>query len=100
MEYDGGFPRPEADRRAFHHALVEWCNRHPPEVDPNLCAGCGRAVNTAGNDWRPLGDGATVHYGGRYGLRCFEAHGAKRREDACKALATLGLAPSSRKGNA
>jgi hypothetical protein len=100
LEYDGGLPRPEADRRAFLHALVEWCNRHPPEADPNLCAGCGGAINTVGTDWRPLGDGATVHYGGRHGLQCFEAHGAKRRDEACKALAALGLAPSSGKGNA
>ena len=99
LEYDGGLPRAEAECRAFQHALVEWSNRHPPQADPNRCAGCGGAINEAGSDWRPLGDGATVHYSGEYGLRCLEVHGVKRREEACKALVALGLTPAAGTGN-
>ncbi len=98
LEFDAGFPRLEAERRAYEHAIMEWLNRNPPVVDPDRCAGCGRATDEAKTDWRPLGDGTTVHFGDAYGLRCFEAHGTKRREEAVAALAALGLVPADGSG--
>jgi hypothetical protein len=99
LEYDGELPRAEADHRAYLHALIEWQNRHPLHADRSRCAGCGRAIDEAKTDWRPLGDGTTVHFGDAYGLRCFEAHGTKRREEAVAALAALGLVPPDGSGD-
>jgi hypothetical protein len=93
LEHDGGLSRPEADGQAFQHAIVERLNRHPAMTDPHVCAGCDEPINEGGTDWRPLADGATVHYGGAYGLRCWERHGAKRRAEAEAALAGLGVKP-------
>ncbi len=93
LEHDGGLSRSEADRRAYQHAIIEWQNRDPPLVDSRVCAGCSGAINEAATDWRPLADGATVHYGGAHGLRCWQAHGERRRADAEAALAALGVKP-------
>ncbi len=91
LEFDCGLPRLVADRQAFQHAIVEWLNRHPTMTDPHVCAGCGGTINEAGTDWRPLADGATVHYGGGHRLNCWERHGARRRVEAEAALAALGV---------
>ena len=91
LEHDGGLPRAEADQRAYEHALIEWQNRHPFQGDPGRCAGCDNPIDDRANDWRPLLDGATVHYGGHWGLRCVERHGLGRREEAAAALAQLGI---------
>ena len=91
LEHDGGLSRPDADGWAFQDAVVEWLNRNPPAADPHVCAGCDEPINEGGTNWRPLADGATVHYGGAYGLRCWERHGAKRRAEAEAALAALGV---------
>ena len=91
LEHDGGFSRTEADRRAFEHVLIEWLNRHPFQGDPGVCAGCGDSIDDRGNGWRPLGDGATVHYAGPWGMRCIERHGLRRRGEAVAALARLGI---------
>ena len=91
LEHDGGLPRSEADRRAFEHALIEWLNRHPLQDEPGRCAGCGDPIHDQANNWRPLGDGSTVHYGGAWGMRCIERHGLRRRKEAAAALAMLGI---------
>lgn len=91
LEHDGELSRTEADRRAYEHAIIEWLNRHPYQGDPGQCAGCGDPINDQANDWRPLGDGATVHYGGPWGLRCVDRHGQRRRKDATGALIGLGI---------
>ena len=93
LEHDAGLSRSEADRRAYQHAIIEWQNRNPPLVDSRVCAGCGLAMIEAATDWRPLADGATVHYGGAHGLRCWQAHGERRRADAEAALAALRVKP-------
>ena len=93
LEHDAGLSRSEADRRAYQHAIIEWQNRNSPLIDSGVCAGCGGAINEAATDWRPLADGATVHYGGAHGLRCWQAHGERRRSDAEAALAALGVKP-------
>jgi len=93
LEHDAGLSRSEADRRAYQHAIIEWQNRNPPLVDSRVCAGCGLAMIEAATDWRPLADGATVHYGGAHGLRCWQAHGERRRAEGEAALAALGVKP-------
>jgi len=93
LEFDAGLPQGEADLQAYQHTLVEWQNCNPPIADPHVCAGCGRPINKAATDWRPLADGATVHYGGAHGLRCWERHGARRRAEAEAALAEMGVTP-------
>ena len=93
LEFDAGLPQGEADLQAYQHTLVEWQNCNPPIADPHVCAGCGRPINKAATDWRPLADGATVHYGGARGLRCWERHGARRRAEAEAALAEMGVTP-------
>ena len=100
LEFDAGLPQGEADLQAYQHALVEWQNCNPPIADPHVCAGCGRPINKAATDWRPLADGATVHYGGARGLRCWERHGARRRAEAEAALAELGVTPRAGKHRA
>jgi hypothetical protein len=91
LEYDGGLCRTEADQRSFEHALIEWQNRHPYSSNPDNCAGCGDPIHQQATDWRPLADGATVHYGSTWGLQCMERHALRRREDALNALANLGI---------
>jgi len=89
LEYDGELPRAEADRRAYEHAIIEWLNRHPYQGDPGQCAGCGDPIRDQANDWRPLADGATVHYGGPWGLRCLDSHSQRRRGEAATRMRDL-----------
>jgi hypothetical protein len=41
-EFDGGFPRADAERHAFEYCVIEWVNRAPELFDPNRCAWCRR----------------------------------------------------------
>ncbi len=90
-EHDGGLNRKRAERVAYETTIAEWCHLHPPNDDPDRCAACGSPIPLARGEWRPLSDNATVHYGGRWGLGCFRAHGANRRNEAIAALDLLDL---------
>jgi len=91
LEHEAGYSRIGADATAYAHAIIEWLNRHPYQGDPGQCAGCGDPIRDTANDWRPLADGATVHYGGHWGLRCVDRHSQRRRKEAAAALAALGI---------
>ena len=39
-EFDGGLPRPEAEKRAFACCLTEWLNRNPAPSQPSRCVIC------------------------------------------------------------
>lgn len=81
------------DQRAYAAALVDWQCQHPPSTDPTRCAACGDPIAYVGTDWRPLADGAVVHYAGSHGLRCWQRWGDMRRQDAVAALADMGIVP-------
>ena len=90
-EHDGGLSRPQAEGAAWEATIAEWCKLNPPARISGQCAACDGALDMAGHGWRPLGDGATVHYA--TGLACWKDYGAKRRAAAIKALQGFGIGP-------
>ncbi len=75
----------------WESAIINWSNRHRPTVDPERCSGCGGIIEQSLTGWRPLADGAIVHYGGMWGLKCWRRHNEARRIEAAIALECLGL---------
>lgn len=88
-EHDGKLPRHRAEGAAWESTIAEWCRRNPPRLTPGLCAACGASLDLTGHGWRPLGDGATVHY--VEGLACWRGYGAQRRAAAVEALNSHGI---------
>ena len=86
-----GLSRAEAELLAWESAITNWSNRHRPTVDPERCGGCGGIIEQSHTGWRPLVDGAIVHYGGMWGLKCWRRHNEGRRIEAAEALERLGL---------
>ena len=90
-EHDGGLSRPLAEGAAWEATIAEWCRLNPPAHVPGHCAACNGALDMAGQGWRPVADGATVHYAS--GLACWKDYGAKRRSAAIEALQGFGIEP-------
>lgn len=68
-------------------AIARWLVANPPEnPSRDRCAGCGEWLSPGFSENRPLGDGAWVHYGGLYGLRCYSLYQRHRRAEAMAAL--------------
>ena len=90
-QYDGGYPRIEAEQLAFGEVILEWHRRHGAPPDHHRCAGCSDALS--GEVALILADGAHVHFGGIHGVKCIVSYGAKWRGAAVAALRELGLDP-------
>lgn len=41
-EYDGGLPRPEAERSAYQSCLAEWEDQNPVQSSSDRCCVCGK----------------------------------------------------------
>ena len=85
-----GLSRAEAELLTWESAIINWSNRHRPTVDPERCSGCGGIIERSRTGWRPLADGAIVHYGGMWGLKCWRRYNEARRIEAAIALECLG----------
>ncbi|MGC2411977.1 MAG: hypothetical protein WA459_04685 [Stellaceae bacterium] len=88
-QYDGGYPRAEAESLAWRELENRWNLAHGERVSRELCAGCRRTIGTeAALD---LIDGNRVH--DRDGNECLIRHGERWRTTAAKALSAMGLQP-------
>jgi hypothetical protein len=91
-EFDGGLPQKEAQARAFDCCVVEWLNRNLVWSPPGRCLGCGQTEH-----WHdrllPFGTDASGH--AWLHSRCWPAWQARRKAEAAKGLAKLGIKPSS-----
>jgi len=91
-EFDGGFPRQEAEARAFGACVVEWLNRNPVRSAPDRCCWCGRAERSA-DVLLPFGVAPTgqawLHSG------CLQPWREHRQAQAVDFLQALGIAAPS-----
>jgi hypothetical protein len=95
-EYDGGFPRSEAELCAFEACVDHWLTMHPPRVPHSgLCIRCGVAESPAEPSNIPIaglgGDTGWLH------LECAPKWSVSRRWEARRALSWL-LEPTNRRG--
>lgn len=81
-EFDGLYPRAEAEALAFGEVVNQWHFQHAV-ITQDRCAGCGHPAE--GDDVIRLADGADVHLG------CVRAYGLKWRRAASDALVAMGL---------
>jgi hypothetical protein len=82
-----GLARPDAEREAFKHVLIEYSNETHPDTDPDRCAHCG-GPETPDATLLPIGWGdrhAWLHSG------CLDPWRAQRRLKAEDGLARLGV---------
>ena len=91
LEFDAGLTRAEAEARAWECIIVRWLNEnHPSGLDQDRCAACGQLFSRIGEEAVPVlaGEGHIwVHHG------CHARLMAKRRAEAARALADMGLTP-------
>ena len=88
-EFDGGFPRQEAEARAFGACVVEWLNRNPVRSAPDRCCWCdgGRTVSQRPPSfWRRATGHAWLHSG------CWRPWREHRQAQAVDFLQALGIA--------
>jgi hypothetical protein len=87
-QFDGGYPRVEAELFAWREMEWRWHFAHREKVPAEVCAGCGQLI---GEDKAlDLIDGARVHIKGH---RCRIAYEQRWRRAASNALVALGLPP-------
>jgi hypothetical protein len=82
-----GLPRPDAEREAFQHVVVEYLNEIHPDTDPRVCAHCG-SPDLPLTRTLPFGVGerhAWLHHG------CWVPWRAQRRVKAENDLARLSV---------
>lgn len=87
-EFDGGFDRAEAERRAGELCLTRWQQTHPPAPSPPLtCAHCGGAV--------PRHHGRVAYVAARRAVQvhpnCITPWQTARRMAAIVAMRAMGL---------
>jgi hypothetical protein len=87
-QFDGDYPRAEADRFAWREIERRWHFAHREQVPAEVCAGCGQLI--AADEALQLIDGARVHMNGH---RCRIAYEQRWRRAASSALVALGLQP-------
>jgi hypothetical protein len=70
--------------------IIAWINNHPPDLplSQNHCAACGEYIEVYDTHWVHLGDGALIHYSGKYGKDCWERWQEIRRNNAKIAFKT------------
>jgi hypothetical protein len=87
-QFDGGYPRAEAELLAWRELECRWHMQHGERVAREICAGCRRPIGTA--EAILLIDSARVHANG---YDCLILHGERWRGAATRALMVLGLQP-------
>ena len=91
-EFKGGFPRREAEARAFGACVVEWLNRNPVRSAPDRCCWCGGAERSA-EILLPFGVAPTGHAWLHSG--CWHPWREHRQAQAAESLQALGIAAPS-----
>ena len=93
-QYDGGMSRETAEAQAYECTLVEWLTQHPPLASsPDRCAYCNSSLPE--HEALPLvcgTDGLVWLHG-----CCHGEWMTKRKDDACRALAAMGINEKSHK---
>jgi hypothetical protein len=87
-QFDGGYPRVEAELLAWGEIEWRWHFAHREQVPVEVCAGCGQLIGA--DEALDLIDGARIHMKGH---RCRTAYEQRWRRAASSALVTLGLQP-------
>ena len=94
-EFDGGLSRDEAEAQARDDVVAEWRHRHPPEpTNPGTCAHCDLAIGEPGEGGVPFLAGDHGHVWLHH--PCWQSWTTRRREEAEKALAALGIGAVAR----
>jgi hypothetical protein len=88
-QYDGGYPRAEAELLAWREMETRWHATHGERVPRDVCAGCRRAIGDA--EALDLIDGCRVHIAD--GHNCLIRHGERWHNEATAGLRALGLDP-------
>ena len=72
----------------YENTVIAWINSHPPDLplSQNHCAACGEYIEVYNTLWVYLGDGALIHYSGKYDKVCWEKWQKIRRDNANTAL--------------
>ena len=81
----GGIADEKQDKE---NSIIAWINANPPDLPEaqNNCAACGEFIPVYDTSWVFLGDGALIHYSGKYGLGCWEVWKSIKRETAQAAI--------------
>ncbi|MFO1153863.1 MAG: hypothetical protein U1E42_09415 [Rhodospirillales bacterium] len=87
-EFDGGWPRGEAEVIAYACCVSEWLNRVPVCSPPGRCLGCGKDEQ-AHDPLLPFGTEVAGHVW-LHG-RCWSAWHTGRKQHAVAALAAMGI---------
>jgi hypothetical protein len=87
-QFDGGYPRIEAELLAWRDIEWRWHLAHRERASAEVCAGCGQLILP--DETLDLIDGARVHM---KGYRCRIAYEQRWRSAATNALIALGLQP-------
>jgi hypothetical protein len=88
-QYDGGYPRLEAEALTWAEAQLRWHAQHGERVPKDICAGCRRPIGAAAA--LDLIDGSRVHL--HDANDCLIRHDERWRARATRALMALGLRP-------
>jgi hypothetical protein len=88
LEFDGGLPRAEAERRAFAYCLTEWINRNPTPSAPGRCQACGGGQRPC-DPLLPIGTDTIGH--AWVHRECWPAWYQAREAEAIAALASMGI---------
>ena len=84
-----GDDKAQAAAYAFGALVTRWhAQQRGRPAMTGACAGCGRPL---GGDPFDVGDGATVHLGGRHGTDCLIAYGTRWRTAAAAGLRRMGI---------
>ena len=87
-QFDGGYPRLEAELLAWRDIEWRWHLAHRERASAEVCAGCGQLILP--DETLDLIDGARVHM---KEYRCRIAYEQRWRSAATNALIALGLQP-------
>ena len=87
-QFDGGYPRVEAELLAWRQIEWRWHLAHRERVPAEVCAGCGQLIRA--DEALDLIDGVRVHM---KGYCCRMAYEQRWRRAATDALTELGLQP-------
>lgn len=81
---------PDLVRDSVEANVIAWINSHPPDLPEtqNHCAACGEFIEVYDIHWVCLGDGALIHYSGKYGKVCWGRWQKMRRDEAKRAMET------------